>query len=56
MRKHLPDNRYISVESHSGQIWISSFNGIGVVVPLSFEDAEEIGLTMYRAARKGKRG
>jgi len=21
MRKHLPDNRYISVESHSGQIW-----------------------------------
>jgi hypothetical protein len=49
---HLPDGRYVSVESHSGKIWVTSYNGCGNVNPLTPEQAQEFGLAIWRAGRK----
>jgi hypothetical protein len=52
---HLDDRRHISVDSHSGKIWLSSHNGCGTINPLTPDEAAEIGLALFREARKMKR-
>ena len=52
---HLDERRHVSVDVHSGKIWLSSYNGSGVVNPLGPEEAAEIGLKLFLEARKMKR-
>lgn len=56
MTIHLPDGRHVSVESHSGQIWLSSYNGCGTVNPLNAEQAMELGQAMFHLGRRMKKG
>jgi hypothetical protein len=51
---HLPDGRHISVDSHSGKVWLSSFNKVGTINPLTPEEAKEIGLALWQAGRRMK--
>jgi len=43
------------VHTHSGYIWLTSYAGNGALVKLTVEEAERVGLEMFRAARKMKR-
>lgn len=52
---HIDESRHIGVSSHSGMIWLSSYNGVGTVQPLTPEQAKEIGLAMWRAGRRASR-
>jgi hypothetical protein len=38
----LPDSRHVSVEQHSGQIWLTSYNRCGVVNSLTRQQAIQL--------------
>ena len=55
MIANLPPGLYASVESHNKQIWLSIHSGGSAVLPMTAEQAEEIGLALFRAGRTLKR-
>jgi hypothetical protein len=42
MRLMLPDSRHVSVEQHSGHIWLTSYNRCGVVNSLTRQQAIQL--------------
>jgi hypothetical protein len=53
---HFPDGKNVSVHGHSDKVWLTCYSGVGTVIPLTAEQAQEIGLALYRMGRKLKRG
>ena len=56
MTLDLGDGRNVCVHSHSGKVWLTSYNGCGTANELTAEQAMEIGLAVWQEGRRLKRG
>jgi hypothetical protein len=49
MTLHLDNNHHVSVNAHSGKVWLSVYSGTGAVVPLSRKDASSLRSALLKA-------
>jgi hypothetical protein len=45
----LDNNHHVSVNAHSGKVWISVYSGTGAVVPLSMKQAMQLRRMLFDA-------
>lgn len=55
MTYDLNDDTNAHLNVFQGKVWFTAFNGCGAVLRLEPEQAKEIGLALYHAARKIER-